>query len=53
MAYHVVLSALHSPSEFLIHSVLLAMIAWALFRPQSSIAFRVTAAEPPQDPRGG
>lgn len=40
MVYHVVLSAWHSASEVATHAVLLAAIAYALFRNQSSRFFR-------------
>lgn len=40
MAYHVVLSALHSWSEAAVHGVLLAGIAYVLFRPEASAYFR-------------
>jgi len=40
IAYHVVLSAFHSPAELIIHSVLLAVVAYFLFRPSASAYFR-------------
>jgi hypothetical protein len=40
MGYHVVLSALHSVSELIMHSVLFAVIAYVLFRAQASAYFR-------------
>jgi hypothetical protein len=36
LAFHVVLSAFHSASEALMHAVLLAVIAFFLFRPRVS-----------------
>jgi hypothetical protein len=40
MAYHVVLSAGHTLSELLIHSLLLAVIAFFLLRPRTAPYFR-------------
>jgi len=40
MAYHVVLSGFHSVLELVMHSVLLALIAYFLFRPEVSAYFR-------------
>jgi hypothetical protein len=40
IAYHVILSAFHSASEFVVHSLLLAVVAYVLFRPQASAYFR-------------
>ena len=40
IAYHVILSAFHALSELVIHSVLFAVIAYFLFRPQASAYFR-------------
>ncbi len=42
IACHVILSAFHSPSELIIHSLLLAVVAYFLFRPQASAYFRGT-----------
>ncbi len=42
MAYHVVLSAFHAVGELVVHGVLLAVIAYFLFRPQASAYFRGT-----------
>ena len=36
IAYHVVLSAFHSVFEFVVHGLLLALIAWFLLRPPVS-----------------
>jgi hypothetical protein len=41
LAYHVVLSAFHSFSELAMHSLLLALVAYFLFRPKTSAYFRV------------
>ena len=46
MAYHVVLSAFHSRSELIMHSVLLVVIAYFLFRPTTVEYFRGPRAEP-------
>jgi hypothetical protein len=40
MAYHVALSALHTPVELVMHAVLLVVIAYFLFRPKASAYFR-------------
>jgi len=39
MAFHVVLSSLHSVSKLIVHGLLLALIAFFLFRPSSSVFF--------------
>lgn len=40
IAYHVVLSAYHSPTELIMHAVLCAVTAWALFHRQANAWFR-------------
>jgi hypothetical protein len=40
IAYHVVLSALHSVSEVVVHGLLFVVIAYVLFRPRVSAYFR-------------
>jgi hypothetical protein len=40
IAFHVVLSAFHAIPEFAIHALFCAVIAWALFRPESAEYFR-------------
>jgi hypothetical protein len=40
LAFHVVLSAWHSVSETIAHAVLLAVIAYVLFRPNAAAYFR-------------
>ena len=40
LAYHVILSAFHSLSELAMHSLLLCVVAYFLFRPQASAYFR-------------
>ena len=40
LAYHVILSAFHSASALITHSVLLAVVAYFLFRPPASAYFR-------------
>ena len=40
IAFHVVLSAFHSLTELAVHSLLLAVIGYFLFRPQASAYFR-------------
>ena len=44
LAYHVILSAFHSVSQTLTHAVLLAVIAYFLFRPRVSAYFRAAHA---------
>ena len=39
IAFHVVFSAFNSLREFVIHALICAVIAWALFRPDSSRYF--------------
>jgi hypothetical protein len=39
MAFHVALSVLHTPAELATHAVLLALIAWLLFRPKARAYF--------------
>ncbi|HEV2323983.1 MAG TPA: hypothetical protein VGS10_08530 [Terracidiphilus sp.] len=46
MAFHVVLSALHSYGQAAVHAAFLVLIAWALFMPASGHYFRRTAAIP-------
>ena len=46
MAYHVALSAFHSPLELVVHVVFLVAIAWLLFRPDASAYFRGARAKP-------
>ena len=40
MAYHVVLSAFHSPIELVTHVVVLLAVIWLLFRPDASAYLR-------------
>jgi formate hydrogenlyase subunit 3/multisubunit Na+/H+ antiporter MnhD subunit len=40
IAYHVILSAFHSLAQLMIHSLLLAVVAYFLFRPSASTYFR-------------
>ncbi|SRR6266540_1385686 len=42
MGYHIALSVLHSPLQLFVHSLLLAVILYFLFRPQASVYFRGT-----------
>lgn len=52
MAYHLVLSAMHSPSQFAVHTLLFGTIAYFLFRPRATAYFRGSraAAEGPKTP---
>ena len=40
IAFHVILSAFHSMHEFLMHSLICALIAWILLRPTAARYFR-------------
>jgi hypothetical protein len=40
LAYHVVLSALHTPFELLVHGLLFAVVLYFLFRQRASAYFR-------------
>jgi hypothetical protein len=46
IAYHVILSAFHPLSELVAHSLLFAVVAYVLFRPQATAYFRGARAEP-------
>ena len=48
IAYHVILSAFHSLSELVVHSLLFAVVAYVLFRSKASTYFRGARAEPAQ-----
>ena len=50
IAFHVILSVLHTAFEFAVHGLLLAVVAYFLFRPEASAYFRGTRAAPPQIP---
>ena len=45
MAYHVILSAFHKPFELVVHGLLLAVIAYFLFRQSASLYFRASRPE--------
>lgn len=45
MAYHVILSALHSPLQLIVHGLLMVAIAYFLFRRQVSAYFRAPKPE--------
>jgi len=51
IAFHVILSATHALFEFIVHALLLAVVAYFLFRPQASAYFRATRTKPPQMPK--
>ena len=48
IAYHVILSGVHSLSQLVVHGLLFAVVAYFLFRPRASAYFRGSRAEPPQ-----
>ena len=50
MAYHVVLSAFHSPLELVVHGLLLAVIAYVLLRTRASEYFRSAGTDRAQTP---
>ena len=49
MVFHIVISAMHSWQQLLVHSLLFAAILFFLFRPRASAYFRARSAEPPAD----
>ena len=51
MAFHIVLSAMHSVQQLLVHSLLFAAILFFLFRPRASAYFRARSVEPPVVPK--
>ena len=50
MAFHIVISALHSFSQLLVHSLLFGVILYFLFRPRSSAYFQRRSNEPASAP---
>ena len=48
IAYHVILSAFHSAFELIIHSLLLVVVAYFLFRRPASVYFRGARSESAQ-----
>jgi hypothetical protein len=50
LAYHVVLSGFHSPTEFIMHSLLLAVVAYFLMRPRAAEYFQHRRGEPARMP---
>jgi hypothetical protein len=40
LGYHIILSAFHTLSQVIVHTLLLGVIAWFLFRPRVSAYFR-------------
>jgi hypothetical protein len=53
LAFHVIISVLHSPFQLLVHSLLFAVVVFFLFRPPASAYFRGTRAKPPQIAKDG
>jgi hypothetical protein len=51
IAYHVILSAFHSLTEVVVHSLLFAVVAYFLFRPKASTYFRGARTEPAKVPK--
>ena len=52
LGFHVIIGALHSPTELLVHTLLFAVVLYFLFRAPASAYFRGTRAEPPEISRG-
>ena len=46
LGYYVILSALHTPFELVVHGLLVAVVVYFLFRPPASGYFRGTPPEP-------
>jgi hypothetical protein len=46
IAFHVILSAFHSMHQFLMHSLISALIAWILLHPTAARYFRGRPVEP-------
>jgi hypothetical protein len=46
IAYHVILSAFHTLTEFVLHSLLFAVVTYFLFRPHVSAYFRNARSQP-------
>ena len=46
MGFHVVLSLWHTPVELALHALLLALVAWVLFRPAAAAFFRGATIAP-------
>ena len=53
IAYHVVLSFLHTMTELILHTILLGVVSYFLFRPRASEYFRGIAAGPSQTGMSG
>jgi hypothetical protein len=53
IGYHVVLSAFHTLSQLAMHSLLFAVVAYFLFRPQVTAYFRAMRAEPATEAKDG
>ena len=53
MGFHVILSALHSPFQLLVHTLIFAIILYFLFRPPASAYFRDSRTKPPPIPGSG
>jgi hypothetical protein len=50
VGYHIILSALHSPLELLVHTLLFAIVLYFVFRSQASAYFRGARAAAAADP---
>ena len=53
MGFHLILSALHSPFQLVVHSLLFAVVLYFLFRPPASAYFRGARTNSPQIQKGG
>jgi hypothetical protein len=50
IGFHIIISALHSPLQLLLHGLIFAVVLYLVFRPQASAYFRSRSTEPPPIP---
>ena len=53
LVFHVIIGALHSPFQLIVHSLLFAVVVFFLFRPPASAYFRGARGRPSQIPEDG
>jgi len=46
IGFHIIISALHSPLQLVVHGLLFAVILYIVFRPDANIYFRGPSAQP-------
>jgi hypothetical protein len=46
IGFHIIISALHSPLQLVVHGLLFAVILYIVFRPDANIYFRAPRARP-------